>query len=414
MMNRTDEEMIQEKIPVHTKKKASVPKTDTLLGASTDLHKADVPLVSDITRREFSVPLVDILEKAVSQRPSEEERVLPGLVGHDGLTAVRGKLKNDKTNRQGGVSYVMKATSHDEVGKNDKSSGGGGVADAAELAATLSPTDCNALLSEPNSASNKIDFNFLKELVTLSNLGEINEVRVSDSMKVGFELTVTNKITRYFTVEHLDSKPIQLFSAFYPSFKHGVLAREASGGTNVGWELIKSDLVKVAFQSVQEKLDEEEPMPLLLNTCDKERVYIDQSTAILLGWHDNLPYRRVTVSFNLNKMFGSITSITVSGIYEKKFYNTMIQGILTLLEDYKNFREILKVNIEELDREDDARTIDLREGLSEEDILKLYKDFGISEGREEWGSEEKEDWKIDEKEHSQKEPGVPRGEENHE
>jgi len=338
------------------------PEAELAFGAETSLDDAIVSLGKDREDVPVDVPLKEMVTKALAPKKTASQRKLPPLIDHKGVVVMSGDDVDDDVN----------APPPDAQG---------GLQDMQKLASTLSKESYDPLHSESQSQGNRIDFDFLKKLIVDSNLGTIDPVRASDSMKTGFMMTLKNKIQNYYTITHDDHVPVQVFSAFYPAFQHGILARESSGGTNVGWELIKTEMFGEGFRSVIDDCTSvpDGETPHLLKTCDHERVYIDPATAILLGWHGNLPFRRYTLSFQVEKTMGFITSFTISGAYEKAHYQTLIRGILHLLEDHRNFRDIMADDIRAIDKQMEDSIADLREGLSPEEIVDAYANLQTTE-----------------------------------
>jgi hypothetical protein len=334
----------------------------SVLGEGTNLHEAKVPLISDITGTTFNVTLSDLLKELEKrngtldggQDMDESGPPLPAAVTQTGgiIAAEIERLgKKRKTAQRDKLSLGKKGD--------------------------LAPVDYNAVLSQPNFFSQKVDFEILKKVITESNLGTIESLVTEDTAKAGFRINFSNKITQFYTVEHNDGKPIQVFSAFFTSFQQGVIAQEMSGGSNCGWGLKKADWISEGFASIIEIVGDEDQIPLLLSTCDLERIYIDQSTSLLLGCFKALPFSRVGLTFGVDKNFGSIHEMTIIGYYERTDFKEYIRGILLLLEDFKNFSEAAADIIKKLDLEMEDEVQKLRDGYSEVEISELYKGLNL-------------------------------------
>lgn len=236
------------------------------------------------------------------------------------------------------------------------------------------PYGYNALTSQQNFFAHKADFGFLAHFIEETNLGSIRELICNDSGKVNFVLSLPNRVVGNMHVTYGEHDPIYLFSSFYESYQCGEVAKDMSKGTNLGWQILDGDWVREAF-SIYEADDIKVEKPYGYTKIDRTRVVIDHSTTILIRSYDNLPYRRLAISLRFHKVEGFVSEILITGVYEKNNYQSLLHGIILLLQDAVEMKKEGKKVLKTIDKNIKKQLKDMGGDMTTEDMQKYYSDI---------------------------------------
>ena len=325
------------------------------------LYKVDVPIRSDRTGKEYSVPIKDLLERVFPESGEESlnDADLPPLVNFAGEKIVFEDDEEMEDNKD--RVYVR-----------------------GEVLKDFSALLGDAVLSQPLDTSKKIDFTFISNIFEWGNLGKISETkeRAVDPDFKRFEISLPNRLKHDYVVKSETSEPIAAFSVFYPAYYYGQIANAMTNGANPGWELLTKDWVKEGIENAIESC-EKDKVPPYLSKIQTDKIIVGYYTGFLLGYYGNLTHRVESARLCFDQYSGVLVEIRVIAILKDEYLGHFIYGVLELLSDFKKFKEVSNSELEKAENAVQKEWEKMTDGKEQKDILNKYKELLRIEGDEE-------------------------------